>query len=43
MPYTFSDRMLAKMGGLDVLAERLPQGKGRQSLFSKILARVVGV
>jgi NAD(P)-dependent dehydrogenase (short-subunit alcohol dehydrogenase family) len=43
MPYTSTDGVLAKMSGLNVLAERLPQGKGRQSLFSRILARVIGV
>jgi 1-acylglycerone phosphate reductase len=42
MPYTLSDSMLAKMGGLNVLAEKLPQGKGTQSVFSRILARIVG-
>jgi 1-acylglycerone phosphate reductase len=43
MPHTFPDGMLSKMVGLDVLAEKLAQGKGKQSIFSSIMARIVGV
>lgn len=44
LPYTFPDGILAKMGGLNVLEEKLAhQGSGRLSFFSRIVARIVGV
>ena len=45
LPYTFPDGLFSKMGGLDVLREKLAPGKGGQglSVFSRILARLVGV
>jgi len=43
MPHTLPDGMLSKMAGLDVLVEKLPQGKEKLQIFSSILARIVGV
>ena len=47
LPHTFPDEMLSKLGGLDVLKEKLAQAEdgvqGRSSFFSRILARIVGV
>jgi 1-acylglycerone phosphate reductase len=43
MPYTFPDGMLARMAGLDVLTDKLTQGREKQSGTSRILARIVGV
>jgi len=43
MPHTLPDGMLSKMAGLDILVEKLPQGKEKLQIFSSILARIVGV
>lgn len=43
MPYTLPDGIMAKMGGMDLLAEKLAPGKGRQSVISRMISRMVGV